>query len=256
MLANTFCHLSGIGIGTEARLWNAGVHTWEMFNKAAQLPLPRKKVALALPLLKESAAHLVNKNPLFFSQRLPANQLWRLFPHFRQTIAYIDIETTGLENWANEITTIALYDGTDVHTYVNGRNMQDFVRDIQRFKVIVTYNGRCFDVPFIEHYFHIKLEQAHIDLRFLLKNLGFSGGLKECERQMGIERGDLQDIDGYRAVMLWYDYRRNKNLKSLDTLIAYNSLDAKNLETLLVKAYNIKLQSTPFYETNRLSCKI
>jgi len=252
MLTHTFCHLAGIGIGTEEKLWKVGIHNWEMFQGEKSLPLSRKKVALALPLLQESAAHLVNKNPLFFSQRLPASQLWRLFPHFREAIAYIDIETTGLENWCNEITTIALYDGARVHNYVNGRNLLDFVQDIQRFKIIVSYNGRCFDVPFIERYFRITLEQPHIDLRFLLKSLGFSGGLKECERQMGIDRGELKEIDGYYAVMLWYEYKRHNKLKSLETLLAYNSLDAQNLETLLVRAYNLKLQSTPFYELNRL----
>lgn len=191
-------------------------------------------------------------NPFFFGQHLPVNQYWRLFPHFRDTIAYLDIETTGLENWCNEITTIALYDGQRVRTYVNGQNLNDFVRDIQRYKIIVSYNGRCFDVPFIERYFRIRLDQVHIDLRFVLKSLGFSGGLKGCERQLGIDRGDLKDIDGYYAVILWHDYKRTGNEKALEMLIEYNSLDAKNLETLMVMAYNMKLRGTPFYETYRI----
>ncbi|MFZ4437691.1 MAG: ribonuclease H-like domain-containing protein, partial [Syntrophales bacterium] len=82
--------------------------------------------------------------------------------------------------------------------------------------------------------------------------LGFSGGLKGCERQMGIDRGDLKDIDGYEAVLLWYDYKRTGNKKSLETLIQYNSADARNLETLMVMAYNLKLKGTPFYERSRI----
>ncbi len=252
MLANTFCHIDGIGTGTEQRLWNAGIHDWGMLEGSSQIPLSKKKLALARPLLAESAEHLKNNNPFFFSNRLPAGQLWRIFPHFRDTIAYLDIETTGLEIWGNEITTIALYDGKGVRTYVNGQNLNDFIHDIKQFKIIVSYNGRCFDVPFIEHFFKIRLEQTHIDLRFLLKSVGFSGGLKGCERQMGIDRGDLKDVDGYYAVTLWYQYKRHKNKKSLETLLAYNSLDARNLETLLINAYNIKLKSTPFYERNRI----
>jgi uncharacterized protein YprB with RNaseH-like and TPR domain len=252
MLLNTFCHIGGIGIGTEQKLWNAGIRSWDMFHGQAQIPLSRRKVALTIPLLKESAEHLHNRNPLFFSQSLPVNLQWRLFPHFRDEVAYFDIETTGLDCGGDEITTIALYDGQAVHTYVNGQNLHDFVSDIQRFKIIISYNGRCFDVPFIEHYFRIKLSQVHIDLRYLLKSLGFAGGLKECERQMGIERGELKDVDGFYAVMLWHDYKRNKIRKSLETLLAYNSLDARNLETLMVQAYNLKLKTTPFYEINRI----
>ena len=157
-----------------------------------------------------------------------------------------------MENWCNEITTIALYDGQTVHTYVNGQNLDDFVRDIRRFKIIVTYNGRCFDVPFIEKHFGMRMNHVHIDLRFLLKSLGFSGGLKGCERQLGIDRGDLCDIDGYYAVILWNEYRRTGDEEKLKMLLDYNSADARNLEELLVKAYNMKLKNTPFYESNKI----
>jgi len=151
MLKNTFCHIQRIGPTTENKLWNAGIHDWEIFIKSAEILLSKKKVASIIPVLEESSRQLTTGNPHYFVQYLPVNQYWRLFPHFRDTIAYVDIETTGLENWCNEITTIALYDGQTVHTYVNGQNLDDFVRDIRRFKIIVTYNGRCFDVPFIEN---------------------------------------------------------------------------------------------------------
>ncbi len=35
-------------------------------------------------------------------------------------------------------------------------------------------------------------------------------------------------------------------------LLDYNSADARNLESLLVKAYNMKLKDTPFYESNKI----
>jgi hypothetical protein len=36
-------------------------------------------------------------NPNYFSDRLPFNQTWRIFPEFRESTAYLDIETTGLD---------------------------------------------------------------------------------------------------------------------------------------------------------------
>lgn len=254
MLFNTFCHIQRIGLITETRLWNAGIDNWDLFiNHSEEIPLSRNKVASMLPVLEESSRQLDSGNPHYFIRHLPVNQYWRLFSHFRDTVAYLDIETTGLENWCNEITTIALYDGQRVHTYVNGQNLDDFVRDIEQFKIIVTYNGRCFDVPFIEHYFKTHLNHVHIDLRYILKSLGFSGGLKGCERQMGIDRGDLSDIDGYYAVILWDAYKRTGNETNLKMLLDYNSADARNLETLMVMAYKMKLKGTPFYETHRVS---
>ena len=163
-------------------------------------------------------------------------------------MVFLDIETTGLKMWGFEITTIALYNGESIHYYINGQNLDDFLDEINKYKVIVTYNGKSFDIPFIESHFGIKLNHAHIDLRYILANLGYTGGLKSCEIQLGIDRGDLKDVDGYFAVLLWLDYRENGNKKALDTLLAYNIQDTVNLETLMVIAYNLKIEQTPFYE--------
>jgi uncharacterized protein YprB with RNaseH-like and TPR domain len=110
-----------------------------------------------------------------------------------------------------------------------------------------------FSVPFIESYFGIKLNQVHIDLRFLLKSLGYTGGLKGCEKKAGIGRGELEGVDGYFAVLLWEDYQRNKNRKTLETLLAYNIQDVVNLETLMVLLYNLKLKETPFVQSHQIT---
>jgi len=52
------------------------------------------------------------------------------------------------------------------------------------------------------------LPGAHIDLRFLLKKLGYAGGLKRIDKELGINRGaDIDGIDGFEAVRLWNEYR-------------------------------------------------
>ena len=63
-----------------------------------------------------------------------------------------------------------------------------------------------------------------------------------------MDRGDLKDIDGFFAVLLWDEYQRTGDQKALDTLLAYNIQDTINLEDLMVTAYNMKLKDTPFYE--------
>ena len=39
------------------------------------------------------------------------------------------------------------------------------------------------------------MNYAQIDLRYVLYSLGYRGGLKGCERQLGMDRGNLSDID-------------------------------------------------------------
>jgi uncharacterized protein YprB with RNaseH-like and TPR domain len=253
MLKNTFIHVPGFGIKTEQRIWSFGVRCWDDLLGGGLSKLSPTRREITKRTIEESIEHLSSRNPNFFGDRLPSSQSWRIFPHFREATAYLDIETTGLDSWGNSITTIALYDGESIFTYVDGQNLDEFKEDIQRYKVLVTYNGRCFDVPFIESYLGIKLDQVHIDLRYLLRSLGYTGGLKGCEKKAGIDRGDLEGIDGFFAVLLWDNYQRNKNEKALETLLAYNIQDVVNLETLMVLSYNLKLKETPFAVSHRLT---
>ena len=250
MLTNTFIHIQGIGATTEQRLWNSGFRDWDSFAGDLPTPVPAGRKFFLKKGIEESRRHLANFNPAYFSKLIPSNQGWRLFPEFRNSTVYLDIETTGLDRYFNDITTIALFDGESILTYVQGQNLDDFIEDIQRYKVIVSYNGKSFDIPFIEHHFKIRLDHAHIDLRYILYSLGLKGGLKGCEKQLGMNRGDLSEIDGFFAVLLWQEYQRTGNHKVLDTLLAYNIQDTINLENLMVTAYNMKLRDTPFYESH------
>lgn len=247
MLTNTFCHIPGIGDTTERRLWRAGVHTWGAFGEAAELPLSRSAATRITGHLEESAEHLSNENPHYFVERLATREHWRLFPPFRHRTAYLDIETTGLGAPDDYITTIALYDGRSIRTFVHGRNMGDFADALAEYPLIITYNGKSFDVPFIRRHLRLPVRQAHIDLMHVLRSLGYTGGLKGCERRLGLSRGKLEGVDGFFAVLLWHDYRENDNPAALETLLAYNVQDVVNLETLMVMAYNMKLKSTPFF---------
>ena len=252
MLTNTFLHLPGIGVKTEQRLWESGITSWDAFVEPCPVRLSRNRIGSLNRYLDESREHLEHGNPGYFADLLPSNLHWRMFPEFRYSSAYLDIETTGLDGIFNYITMIGLYDGTSIFHYIRGQNLDDFADDIEKYKVIVTYNGKCFDIPFIRSNLGLAMEQAHIDLRYVLRSVGFSGGLKGCETKAGIDRGDLIGLDGYDAVLLWYDYERNGNQKALETLLAYNSQDIVNLETLMVMAYNLKLKDTPFAGVNEL----
>ena len=248
MLINTFIHIQGIGAITEQRLWESGIGDWGSIKTGLPIPVSGARKHFLLNGIEESWRHLDDCNPSYFSNLLPSNQSWRFFPEFRDSTAYLDIETTGLDRYYHSITTIALYDGQRIKTYVNGKNLDDFIEDIKHYKVIITYNGKSFDIPFIESFFNVRLNHSQIDLRYVLYSLGFRGGLKGVERQLGTDRGDLRDLDGFFAVLLWDEYQKSGDQKVLDTLLAYNVQDTVTLENLMVIAYNMKLRETPFYD--------
>ncbi|MFW6082326.1 MAG: ribonuclease H-like domain-containing protein [Desulfosalsimonas sp.] len=246
MLRNTFCHINGVGQKTESRLWKAGICTWPDFRHATSYPVSNARAALISSEIRDSQSALQKKDHTYFSSRLPADQQWRVFGEFSNSTAYIDIETTGLCFDSSLITTVALYDGSEIRYYVNGVNLDQFAEDIERYDLVVTYNGKTFDIPFIERFFGIRLTQAHVDLRYVLKSLGYKGGLKGCEKCFGLHRDDLEGVDGFMAVLLWHEYQRQGDPRVLETLLAYNIEDVVNLEYLMYAAYNLKLADTPF----------
>jgi len=252
MLTNTFVHIQGIGVKTEQKLWESGFTGWGCISQGAPHGLIKKRNGFLHAGIEESIKNLDDNNPAYFGSRLQSGQAWRMFPEFRSSIAYVDIETTGLDRGCDEITTIALFDGRSIRTYVQGENLGRFADDIRDYRVLVTYNGKSFDVPFMERYFNSRLNHAQIDLRYILKSLGFSGGLKSCERQLGMSRGDLSEVDGFLAVYLWDRYKRKGDLKALESLLAYNVQDTINLERLIVTAYNMEIRNTPFAADKRL----
>ncbi len=238
MLRSTFCHLPHIGRFTEQRLWQAGIESWDDLLEGKNNFARRFQHLNHLLII--SKEKLKQGNAKFFSDRLVTDQLWRIFSEFQDSTAYLDIETTGLNKINHHITTIALYDGKEIHHYVYGKNLKQFKEDIKNYKVLVTYNGKCFDVPFIEQQFGIQLMHVHLDLRYLLRGIGVTGGLKKCESQLGISRGELEGVDGLFAVLLWKDYLKG-NKKALDTLLAYNIEDTINLEKLMIYTYLRKI---------------
>jgi uncharacterized protein YprB with RNaseH-like and TPR domain len=250
MLNHTFCHVPGIGVKTEARLWSAGILSWDTLLSEAGRATSLVRQAWA-EHVQDSRTQHASRNPHYFFERLPTDCHWRLFADFRAASAFLDIETTGL-GWSDVVTTIALYDGRCIRHYVNGVNLDEFLHDVEQYQVLVTYNGKSFDVPFLERCFRVRLPQAHIDLRHVLRSLGLKGGLKACERQLGVTRPGLEEVDGYVGVLLWHHYQRSRDVRALETLLAYNIADAVNLERLLVEAFNRKLARTPFAASHTL----
>jgi uncharacterized protein YprB with RNaseH-like and TPR domain len=239
MLQRTFSHISGIGPKIERRLWASGIRNWDDVLKQSKpttlTPALWDKLNDALPSTKKAFAE---HDTRALNQLLPANLHWRMIPNFFDEIAYLDIETTGMAYPRSHITTIAVYDGKQIHNFIRGENLDEFPAFIRRFSTICTFFGKGFDIPFIQSEMHVDFPQVHFDVCFLLRKLQISGGLKRIEQRYGIGRGDLDGIDGSSAVLLWQKYQRTKNPAYLDTLVAYNSEDVVNLEFLLVEAYN------------------
>lgn len=235
MLRATFLHLPGIGPTGEAQLWASGIRDWsELAGRMDGLGVAPSALRRLRAELARSETELTDGNAAWFGRRLPESEHWRLYPTFRERTAFLDIETTGLSPYSGIVTVVAVHGAGATRTFIAGEDLEELPAYVARFPVLATFNGRRFDVPFLEACFpQFVPPPVHIDLRFVFYRLGLAGGLKRIEERLGIgDRRGVEGIHGLDAVRLWQEYRRG-NAAALERLVAYNRADTVNLEPLL-----------------------
>ncbi|MBN1459160.1 MAG: ribonuclease H-like domain-containing protein [Armatimonadetes bacterium] len=239
MLNRTFIHVPGIGPVTEQGIWERGLHSWSQFlADPAAAGLPPARTEHVRHIVAESSDCLARRDHRYFARSLASREQWRAFPDFERDVAYLDIETTGMAE-EDDITIIGVYDGEEVRVYTKGEDLEDFAADIRDYKLLVTFFGSGFDLPFLRRRFpHVSFDHLHIDLCWTLRRLGHTGGLKHIERKLGLQRSpETVGLDGWDAVRLWREWERGSQ-EALNLLKAYNREDIVNLKWLVQYAYD------------------
>lgn len=273
MLQNSFVHLAGVGPVREKKLWAKGIRHWadlrqhlqEHLEQPAPAPDRKKRSPLPAVLLDQASEHLDrlhraeqayrDKDLAYFYRFMPRDQLWRMVPEFFDDIAYLDIETTGSGlPPLSYSTTICFYFRGQVYQEHEPAKKQALIRRIySECKILVTFFGEVFDVPFLTAEYGIPLEKAHLDLCFWLKRNGFKGGLKKIQKLFSdIPSRNSMDLDGFDAVRLWRLHQKGVP-GALETLMTYNAEDTVVLEPLLLKAYELETRKYPEFALPRLA---
>ncbi len=234
MIKNSFVFLERIGSTTERSIWSQGIRDWDSFISAKTLKgFSTIRHNYYSNRLKDAKHHLMDHDSSFFHSTMPKGEIWRLYNHFKDDALFLDIETTG---YYADISVLGAFDGEQSITLVRNKNLDSHsVRKLfEGRKLLVTFNGLSFDIPVINRCFgKIVPDIPHLDLRFPLAKLGYTGGLKSIEKSLGIRRPEeLNGVSGEDAVRLWYEYTREGNISSLNTLLSYNEQDAINLKPL------------------------
>lgn len=227
-------------------MWEADILNWENFlNKNCFTSSHLPRTSTGIRVITESVQNLEEGNIRYFRNILPKGELWRTYPEFMETSAFLDIETTGLDSRHSELTLIGIADRNGYNAFVKGCNMEDFYEAVAQYDLIITFNGSSFDLPFIEtHLGNVFRHTAHIDLMRLLSRIGFRGGLKRIEVELGILRPSLlQNLNGYHAIELWNRHIAGQK-QALPTLIRYNAEDVASLPELIAIAFNQMVDRT------------
>ena len=228
-IEQSYIPVRGVGETRERSLWEQGATHWNRFEPDL---LGEKTGARVEDFIARAEPRLEDGDVDFFAREFPDRAQWRLYENFRSATLFLDIETTGLDHHRDVVTTVSLHRDDETETLVRGKDLtaDRLQAHLEDAGLLSTFNGAQFDVPFLETEFGIDIEVPHVDLRFLCQRLGLTGGLKEIERSIGIDR-DQPDISGRDAIRLWREYERGDQA-ALDTLVQYNRADTVNLEAL------------------------
>jgi uncharacterized protein len=233
MIESSFCILSGVGLRTERQWWQRGMSTWVDFLSSDSVRGigPHRKTVYDEEL-RRARVHRAQEDARYFAVHLPTQEQWRLYEWLRPRAVYLDIETNSF----GQITVVGLYGSGGFTSLIKGELLtrQRLCDELAQYDLLVTFNGTSFDLPVLLATFpDVPLDQPHIDLCCLGRRLGYRGGLKVIETQLGIARStELQGMCGADAGRLWNRWRHRRDEEAREILLAYNEADCVNLQPL------------------------
>ena len=176
--------------------------------------------------------------------------IWDGYFHGLRT-GVLDIETTGLNPRRDRFILGGLYDGQTgtLHqvfaesTGEEAQALQEFARLVDEMDMVITYNGRHFDMPFLAERMGrtgteakalpydldlYRMVQGYSPIRRFLPNLK----QKSVENYMGLWQDRTDEISGAESVELYYEYMATKDPALEEKILLHNRDDVEQLTRL------------------------
>lgn len=165
-------------------------------------------------------------------------------------IVFLDIETTSLYN-SQPLFLAGLLctdrDGLSLRQFFarsyeeEAALIEAVIAELQPFRVLVTYNGRSFDLPYLNgraaaHRIDSRLCRVHLDLLHHARRR-YRSDLPDCklvtvqENILGQMRGE--DVPGEMVPRLYHDFVRTQNPEVIRVVIEHNAMDLLALAHML-----------------------
>ena len=233
MITNSFVFLEKISNRKEQSLWQQGIKTWDDFLKKEKIKgISSISKQYYNRKIKEAQEALLKNESSFFMGKIPSAEMWRLYDYFKEESCFLDIEVDSY----GKITVVGISNYYHTNTWVQGINLNkiEIQKELQKYKLIVTFNGASFDLPKLKKQMGIKITIPHIDLKPLCVKLGLKGGLKEVEKILNLKRPP--HLYG-NPVELWKAFHASGDREYLELLINYNKEDVENLKLVMDWCY-------------------
>lgn len=231
MIKNSFIFLEKIGKIEEKKIWQQGLCDWQDFLNTERVKgiLPLKKEYYNRKI-KEAAKELLDENYNYFINKLSNKEVWRLYPEIKDECCFLDIEVDSY----GKIILVGVSNYYNTNFFIKEVNLELVRRELEKYKLIITFNGSSFDLPKLRKQLGVEIDKPHIDLKPLCINLGLKGGLKEVEKILKLKRPS--NLLG-NPVDLWRAFHASRDKEYLDLLIEYNREDVENLKGIMDYVY-------------------
>ena len=233
MIRDSFVLLEKISATKEQQLWAQGIKQWPDFLRAKKIKgISAAKKHYYDRQLWEAMKKLQEDDSSYFVGKLPGRETWRLYPHFRDECGFLDVVVDSQGN----ISVVGISNYYRSVSFVKGFNLEknELEKEIQKYKIIVSFNGKTFDFPKLQKGLGVVITIPHIDLKPLCAQLGLVGGLKEVEKLLNLKRPD--HLHG-NPVELWKAFHASGDKEYLELLLEYNREDIENLKGVMDFVY-------------------
>jgi len=233
MIENSFIFLERISKKKEQNIWQQGIKDWQDFLKCKKVKgISKEKKFYYDRKLEESQKEFFHDNLSYFINKLPQKEMWRLYNYYKNETCFLDIEIDSY----GKIILVGISDYYNTNFFVKKVNLNKNLieKELNKYKLIITFNGSAFDLPKLKKELNLKINLPHIDLKPLCVNLGLKGGLKEVEKIFNLKRPN--NLYG-NPVNLWKTFHASGDREYLELLIEYNREDIENLRFIMDNVY-------------------
>jgi len=161
---------------------------------------------------------------------------------------YLDIETTGLSGCPLFLVGVMQFDGGDfvlrqyfARHYGEERHLLgDLAEALPEFEMLVTFNGRSFDVPYVRdratvHRLTVGWPPRHLDLLPLSRRL-WARHFPNCKlgtlEQLVCRRRRVDDIAGAEIPAAYHEFVHTADASKMRAVIHHNALDLVTMAEL------------------------
>lgn len=251
ILDQSLCLLDGVSPEAEIRLRRAGVLSCrQLAAEVGRRFSARHAMRVAASFSQMERASRLGLADWFVAH-LPAGHRIRALAGFPERVLFYDIETDGTGRGA-AITCVTTLRAGRIRTFVRGRDLEGFLDDWAAAGILVGFNSKRFDTPFVLKEFGLTAPPPQIDLMDEAAHYGFRGGLKTIEKNIGFVRSDISCANGADAVETWRKFCEGGDEAALAVLLRYNRDDVLSLLHLASRLLRLSLENTLILDNRTL----